>query len=119
MYLTGKLWPVSLFPDALCLKLSPYDGKGNYKRKLLPISHQEIEPAHVICPTSFICGTLDCQPRCLVQSTQECDIPMVALIKGTQYTKMFLCLQENVQSVKHYMQLIMNDFGIHQLFKIT
>jgi DNA-binding Xre family transcriptional regulator len=67
---------------AICLKLSPYDGRGNYKRKLLPISCHEIEPAFVICPTSFICGTLDCQPRSLVQSTQERDIPMVALIKG-------------------------------------
>jgi hypothetical protein len=67
---------------AICLELSPYDGKGNYRGKLLPISHHEIEPAYVICPASFICGTLDCQPRCLVQSTQERDIPMVALIKG-------------------------------------
>ena len=67
---------------AICLKISPYDGKGNYKGKLLPISHHEIEPTYVICPTSFVCGTLDCQPRCLVQSTQERDIPMVALIKG-------------------------------------
>ena len=67
---------------AMCLKLSPYDSKGNYKGKLLPISHDEIEPAYVICPTSFICGTLNCQPRCLIQTTRECDIPMVALIKG-------------------------------------
>ena len=67
---------------AICLKLSPYDGRGNYKEKLLPISCNEIEPAYVICPTSFICGTLECQPRCLIQSTQENDIPMVALIKG-------------------------------------
>ena len=75
--LSGKLDKM-----AICLKLSPYNGRGNYKGKLLPISHHEIEPAYVICPTSFICGTLDCQPRCLVQSTQERDIPMVALIKG-------------------------------------
>ena len=54
---------------AICLKLSPHDGKGNYKGKLLPISRYEIEPAYVICPTSFICGTLNCQPRCLIQST--------------------------------------------------
>jgi hypothetical protein len=67
---------------AICLKLSPYDSRGNYKEKLLPISHDEIEPAYVICTPSFICGTLDCQPRCLTQSTRECDIPMVALIKG-------------------------------------
>jgi len=75
--LSGKLDKV-----AICLKLSPYDGRGNYKRKLLPITHHEIEPAYVICPTSFICGTLDCQARCLVQSTRDRDIPMVTLIKG-------------------------------------
>ena len=62
---------------ATCLKLLPYDGKGNYKRKLLPISCHEIEPAYVICPT-----TLECQPRCLIQSTRERDIPLVTLIKG-------------------------------------
>ena len=67
---------------AICLELSPYDGRGNYKGKLLPVSRHEIEPAYVICPTSFICGTLDCQPRCLVQCTRKRDIPMVALIKG-------------------------------------
>ena len=66
---------------AISLKLSPYDSKGNYKGKLLSISHHKIEPAYVICPTSFICGTLDCQPRCLIQSTQERDIPRVTLIK--------------------------------------
>jgi CxC5 like cysteine cluster associated with KDZ transposases len=75
--LSGKLDKM-----AICLKLSPYDGRGNYKGKLLPISRHEIEPAYVICPTSFICGTLDCQPRCLIQSTMKRDIPMVALIKG-------------------------------------
>ena len=74
---------------AICLKLSPYDSRGNYKGKLLPISRHEIEPAYVICPTSFICGTLDCQPRCLVQSTWEHDIPMVALIKGHSIPKCF------------------------------
>jgi hypothetical protein len=66
---------------AISLKLSPYDSGGNYKGKLLPISRFKIEPVYVICPTSFICGTLDCQPRCLIQSTRERDIPMVTLIK--------------------------------------
>ena len=75
--LSGKLDKI-----AICLKLSPYDSRGNYKGKLLPISSHEIEPTYVICPTSFVCGTLDCQARCLIQSTQERDIPMVALIKG-------------------------------------
>ena len=79
MYLTGtQKWGTEVhyhgltldqIPKSMCLKLSPYDSRGNYKEKLLPISHDEIEPAYVICPTSFICGTLECQPRCLIQST--------------------------------------------------
>jgi len=67
---------------AISLKLSPYDSRGNYKGKLLPISHLKIEPVYVICPTSFICGTVNCQPRCLIQCTRERDIPMVTLIKN-------------------------------------
>ena len=67
---------------AACLKLSVYDDKGKYKGKLLPISHRKIEPAYVICPASFMCETQDCIPRSLLQSTTDCDIPMVTLIKG-------------------------------------
>ena len=64
------------------LKLSTFDEKGNYKGKLLPISHSKIEPAYVICPASFACQTLDCSPRSLRQSTKTSDIPLVTLIKG-------------------------------------
>ena len=67
---------------AITLKLSIYDGEGNYKGKLLPISCHKIEPAYVICPPSFVCGTASCNPRSLVQHTRERDIPMVTLIKG-------------------------------------
>ena len=66
----------------LLLKLSIYHGEGNYKGKLLPISCHKIEPAYVICPPSFVCGTASCNPRSLVQHTWEHDIPMVTLIKG-------------------------------------
>ena len=67
---------------AITLKLSIYDSEGNYKGKLLHISRRKIEPAYVICPLSFICGTQDCNPRSLVQDTRERDIPLVTLIKG-------------------------------------
>ena len=67
---------------AACLKLSLYNDKGEYKGKLLPISHSKIEPAYVICPPSFMCETQDCIPRSLLQSTKDHDIPMVTLIKG-------------------------------------
>ncbi|KIM38574.1 hypothetical protein M413DRAFT_45603, partial [Hebeloma cylindrosporum] len=65
-----------------CLKLSTFDGQGNYKEKLLPISHSRIEPAYVICPPSFVCETQTCNPRSLRQSTKDRDIPLVTLIKG-------------------------------------
>lgn len=65
-----------------CLKLSTFDDQGDYKGKLLPISHSSTEPAHVICPPSFACETQDCSPRSLLQSTKDRDIPLVTLIKG-------------------------------------
>lgn len=64
------------------LKLSTFDEKGNYKGKLLPISHSKIERAYIICPPSFACQTQDCSPRSLRQSTKASDIPLVTLIKG-------------------------------------
>ena len=67
---------------AISLKLSIYDNEGNYTGKLLPISHSKIEPAYVICPSSFVCGTKNCSPRSLLQSTRDRDIPLVTLIKG-------------------------------------
>ena len=67
---------------AISLKLSPYDTKGKYRGKLLPISYDKIEPTYAICPTSLVCATQDCPARCLVQSTMDRDIPMVTLIKG-------------------------------------
>ena len=67
---------------AISLKLSIYDSEGNYTGKLVPISQSKIEPAYVICPPSFVCATEACNPRSLVQSTRERDIPMVTLIKG-------------------------------------
>ena len=54
---------------AITLKLVIYDGEGNYKGKLLPVSRHKIEPAYVICPPSFVCGTASCNPRSLVQYT--------------------------------------------------
>jgi hypothetical protein len=73
---------------ANALALSPYDSEGNYKGKLLPVSGAKIEPTYTICPTSFICGTQDCQGRSLVQSSRDRDIPIVTLIKGhTIYKK--------------------------------
>ena len=64
------------------LGLSPYDESGNYRGKLHAVSHDAIKPALVICPTSFVCGTLACRPRSLLQATQDWDIPLATLVKG-------------------------------------
>jgi hypothetical protein len=67
---------------AVNLKLTPYDDQGAYVGKLLPISLKAIQPIHIICPASIVCGTATCRPRSLVQATRQCDIPLVMLIKG-------------------------------------
>ena len=78
----NKLIGKKLNTFATALSLSPYDNKGNYSHKLLPVSLKEIQPALFICPKSFICGTLSCQLCSLQQSTQDRDIPLVTFIKG-------------------------------------
>src|SRR6266511_1055379 len=64
------------------LHLSPYDQNGRYRGKLHLVSHKKIEAALVICPISFVCGTLSCRPRSLVQISDHRDIALVTLIKG-------------------------------------
>ncbi len=64
------------------LGLSPYDEDGNYTGKLHPVSTEKIQPAHVICPPSFVCSTATCKPQSLVQRTKIQDIPKITLIKG-------------------------------------
>jgi hypothetical protein len=81
MQVQNKLIAKKLDTFAMSLTLSPYDNKGNYIRKLLPVSFKDIRPALIICPKSFICGTLSCQPRSLQQALQDRDIPLVTFIK--------------------------------------
>jgi hypothetical protein len=64
------------------LSLSPYDQDGNYCGKLGAISHDKIQPALVICPTSFVCATQSCSPRSLLQASRSRDIPLVTCVKG-------------------------------------
>jgi hypothetical protein len=73
--------------DALAklLDLNPYDDNGQFQQKLKPISHQSIQPIHIICPDSYESETLTCQPQSLLQITKIQDIPSVTLIKGFQY----------------------------------
>ena len=46
---------------AVDLNLAPYDDEDNYTGKLLPISHETIQPVHVICPSSMVCETATCK----------------------------------------------------------
>lgn len=73
--------------DALAkvLNLNSYDNNGHFQQKLRPVSHQSIQPIHVICPTSYECETLTCNPRSLLQTPRPRDIPLVTLIKGFEY----------------------------------
>ncbi|KAF8961698.1 hypothetical protein BDZ97DRAFT_1759713 [Flammula alnicola] len=72
---------------AVGLDLTPYNEDNAYTGKLLPISLEEIQPVHVICPSSFVCGTAACKPRSLVQDTRNRDIPLVTLIKDHKIYK--------------------------------
>lgn len=72
---------------AVNLSLTPYNDQEAYTGKLLPVSLKVIEPVHMICPASLVCGTATCIPRSLVQATRERDIPLVTLIKGHKIHK--------------------------------
>lgn len=78
---------IGLKLDALAklLNLNPYNDNGQYQQSLNPVSHKSIQPILVICPNSYECETLDCQPRSLLQNTRLRDIPLVTLIKGFEY----------------------------------
>ena len=52
------------------LKLYPYNTKGKFQNKLMPVSHTEIQPAIVICPDSFVCEDMACKPWALHQVTK-------------------------------------------------
>jgi hypothetical protein len=71
--------------DALAkiLDLYPYDKRAKMTGKLKSVSHNAIEPVHMICPDAMECETMDCSPRSLLQGTKWVDVPRVRLVKGT------------------------------------
>jgi len=83
----SKLVARKLNDLAVNLNLTPYDDENHYIGKLLPVSQKAIQPVHVICPTSMVCGTATCKARSLVQATPKRDIPLVTLIKGHKFHK--------------------------------
>ena len=66
------------------LNLYPYGKDGKRIEKLKEISEKDIEPALVICPPVMECETSTCNPRSLLQNTDNRDIPQVTLIKGSR-----------------------------------
>ena len=66
---------------ATLLDLTPYDDKGNFTGRLLPVSYTAIQAVHTICPNAMICIDKKCAPRCLLQATRPRDVPLVTLIK--------------------------------------
>ena len=69
------------------LKLNPFSKSGKLKKKVLPVSHQEISAVHITCPQSMECEDIRCDPFGLHQTTRERDIPKTTLIKGNKVYK--------------------------------
>jgi hypothetical protein len=83
----SKLVAAKLDDLAVNLKLTPYNDENQYMGKLLPVSLKRIQPVHMICPPSMVCGTATCNARSLVQDARNRDIPKVTLIKGHKIYK--------------------------------
>jgi hypothetical protein len=66
------------------LDLSPYNQEGVYHQSRRKQVRKEIEPAHVICPTSMECQTQSCKRRSLLINTRNRDAPRATLIKGSK-----------------------------------
>jgi hypothetical protein len=75
---------VKLDGFAKVLKLDPYGKHGRFQGKLKPVSEEDIQPVHIICPESSECETVECQSRAILKSTRERDTPQVTLIKATK-----------------------------------
>ena len=72
---------------ATLLGLNPFGSDGKFIQKLAPVSNNNIQPILVLCPTSYECMDIQCQPRSLLLWTQQQQIPEVTLIKGTNISK--------------------------------
>ena len=44
------------------MKLNPFSKSGKLRKRLQPISHQEITAVHIICPQSMECEDINCDP---------------------------------------------------------
>ena len=81
---TNELLGNKLDVMAQKLKLLPYTKSGQFKSKRIqPISHDQIKPILLLCPSTFTCTTASCNPRSLLQYTRDRDIPHTKLIINT------------------------------------
>ena len=78
---------IKLNSFANLLGLNPFRPDGKLIAKLAPVSNQNIQPVLVLCPTSYECMDIKCQPRSLLLWTRQQQIPEVTLIKGTNIFK--------------------------------
>ena len=62
------------------LSLNPFSN-GIFRRKLLPVSYNEIRGTPVICTSSMYCMNAHCERRALLQTSKLQDIPLVTLVK--------------------------------------
>ncbi|KAM6490829.1 hypothetical protein JOM56_013698 [Amanita muscaria] len=69
--------------DALArvLGLCPINKAGKFKRKLKPVSNQQVQPVHTICPNIATCQTMTCNKSAIYQGTRPRDVPLVRFIK--------------------------------------
>ena len=51
---------------ATLLGLNPFGSDGKFIQKLAPVSNNNIQPILVLCPTSYECMDIQCQPRSLL-----------------------------------------------------
>jgi hypothetical protein len=68
---------------AKVLDLFPYNDKGHFTGKLLPVSNKNIQPIFCLCPDAYECETASCNSKSLIQTTASRDITNVTLIKGS------------------------------------
>ncbi|KAF8879446.1 hypothetical protein BD779DRAFT_1446858, partial [Infundibulicybe gibba] len=78
--------PLAMKIDLLAelLKLTPYNDEGEFQGRLQLVSYDAIQSVQTICPASYICEDMNCEPRALLQDTRIRDIPLVTLIKGSK-----------------------------------
>lgn len=65
------------------LRLNTFKPNGKLRHRRRAISHDTIQPIHLICPQAHQCETLSCSAYGLTQNTQFAQIPRVTLLKGS------------------------------------